>query len=177
MDKNCFSCSKQFLRNCEILESNKLYIKINEMDGIAGANEFKENFMCENYRSGNIEYPIQVSKINDKYINKGSYRKSEIGKFVKVRPCKKEYENKTYLGLYLGELSNSLLISYAPKTKELDISSGTNPAMFVFELNEIIYGNESFWGVIEREEDLKEISNSDIENLWYVKALKSIDKY
>ncbi|HBF3307016.1 TPA: hypothetical protein KOB88_001930 [Clostridioides difficile] len=177
MDKNCFSYSKQFLKNCEILERNKLYIKIHEMDGAVGANEFKENFMCENYRSMNIEYPIEVYKINNKYRNKGHYKESKIGKFVKVRPCKKEYENKTYLGLYLGELSNSLSISYAPKTKELDINSGMSPAIFVFELNEIIYGNESFWGVIEREEDLKEISDSDIENLWYVKALKSIDKH
>jgi len=51
-----------------------------------------------------------------------------------------------------------------------------NPAIFVFDLNEIIFGYESWWGVIESEKQLKEITNDVIDNVWYVKALKQIDE-
>jgi len=56
----------------------------------------------------------------------------------------------------------------------LNVSTTTNPAIFVFELNKIIYGMESFWAIIETKEDLKDITKDDIDNVWYVKLLKQL---
>jgi hypothetical protein len=89
-----------------------------------------------------------------------------------VRPCNEKYGNKTYLGIFLGEADIGLFISHYPDTKELSITRHYNPAIFVPELKEIIYGSGSWWGKINSEEELKEISDDDIDNVWYVKMLK-----
>ena len=44
------------------------------------------------------------------------------------------------------------------------------------EMGEVVYGCESWWAAIENEDDLKEISDLDINSIWYVKALKGIDR-
>lgn len=67
-------------------------------------------------------------------------------------------------------------ISHNPDTKELSVSFDNNPAIFVFDLNKIIYGCESFWGIIETETDLKQITDQDIDSIWYVKALRQLGK-
>ncbi len=51
-----------------------------------------------------------------------------------------------------------------------------NPAIFVFDLKKVIYGYESWWGEIKSEEDFRKITDLDINNLWYVKALKELLK-
>ena len=130
----------------------------------------------QNFEYLYIQYPIEVSKINtENFTNKShSYQNSEIGKFVKIAPCAEEYKGKTYLGLYLGELPIGPHITHNSDTKELCISTTKNPAIFVFDLNKIVYGMESFWEIIECEEQLKEITNEDIQNIWYMKALKGL---
>ena len=37
------------------------------------------------------------------------------------------------------------------------------------ELGKIIFGMESWWGRIKSEEELKDITDGDIENVWHVK--------
>ena len=117
-----------------------------------------------------IEYPIKVNKIN--------FRKPfslyEVGGFAKVRPCGEEYENKTYLGLLLGELPTDSYVTYNKESEELNVGIMSNPAIYVFDLNKIIYGYESWWSRIENENDLKNITDSDINNQWYVKALQQL---
>ena len=44
--------------------------------------------------------------------------------------------------------------------------------MYVFELNKIVFGAESWWRKLNSPEDLKAITDDDIENTWYVKLLK-----
>ena len=117
-----------------------------------------------------IEYPIKVNKIN--YCEPFSLYK--MGGFAKVRPCGEEYENKTYLGLFLGELPTSSHAIYNTKDKELNVIMLCNPAIYVFDLNKIIYGYESWWSRIESENDLKDITDIDINNQWYVKALQHL---
>jgi hypothetical protein len=117
-----------------------------------------------------IEYPIKVNKINyGEALNLHT-----AGGFVKVRPCGEEYENKTYLGLFLGDLPVSPYVSYDSKNEELDIKMMCNPAMYIFDLNKIIYGYESWWSRIENENDLNDITDADIKDLWYIKALKTL---
>ena len=52
----------------------------------------------------------------------------------------------------------------------------TNPAIYVFDLQRIIFGAESWWSIIENQEELKDITDDDINNQWYVKALKAMHK-
>ena len=125
---------------------------------------------CDKYKSRFIEYPITVSKINSNLLE---YWKDEnCGKLVKIRPCGKEYENNTYLGILLGDLPFMLYITHNPETLELSCSTTENSAIFVPELKKIIFGMESWWSEIKSEEELKEITDDDIENIWYVKMLK-----
>jgi hypothetical protein len=49
-----------------------------------------------------------------------------------------------------------------------------NPAMFVPELNRIVFGCESWWKVLNNKEDFSDITDADIENVWYVKALRVV---
>lgn len=174
---NCSSCRLSWFNRCETLKE-ELYK--NGYDGNNGAkknweiaHKVKENLMCDKYNSMYIEYPIEVSKINTN-ADKDGFRDSRVGKFAKIRPCGKEHEGKTYLGLYLGEQPVGHHISHSQETKELSVSFSTNPAIFVFDLNKIIYGMESWWGIIESEEDLKEITDGDIKNVWYMKALEKM---
>lgn len=128
---------------------------------------------CENctmYKSMFIEYPIQVTKIDQNPIDyQDCLYKSYIGKPVKVRLGK-----KTYLGVFIGELPTSAHISHNEQTGVLTVNHMTNPAMFVPELNRLVFGSESWWGVIESPEDFKEISDEDINNVWYVQMAKSM---
>lgn len=177
MSKSCSSCKFSWFNRCKTLkeELNKNGYSDSNISKKNWEIEFKikDNLVCDKYSSRYIEYPLEVSKIN-KNNNKGSYRDGQIGKFVMIRPCGEEYEGKTFLGLYLGELPIDSNISHNPDTKELNISFLNNPAIFVFDLNKIIYGMESWWGVISNELDFKQITDIDIENVWYVKALKQL---
>ena len=50
----------------------------------------------------------------------------------------------------------------------------TNPAMFVPELKKIIWGCGSWWSKIKSEGDLKQITDEDIKNTWYVKLVSQL---
>lgn len=174
--RNCNTCKLGMFVICDTLKNNEQYQKIKE-NNLFNIDEwkFKENFICDNYKSIYIEYPIEVSKIN-KTIDTVGIRDEEVGMFVRVRPCAQEYQDKTFLGLYLGELPVGIQISHNSETKELNVGFYNNPAIFVFDLKKIIYGYESWWEVIENEDELKTITDIDIENVWYVKALKTFSQ-
>lgn len=175
--RNCSSCKFGWLNRCETLKEELDKNGFNENNGMRMNWEVefkvKDSFICDKYKSMYIEYPIEVSKINTN-ADKDKHKDSRTGKFAKIRPCGEEYEGKTYLGLYLGEMPIGHIISHNPDTNELNVSFSTNPGIFVFDLNRIVYGMESWWGIIKNEDDLKEITESDINNIWYVKALKEL---
>lgn len=79
------------------------------------------------------------------------------------------------MGLYLGYLPTDNFVSYNREDKELDINLNVNPAIFVFKLNKIIYGYESWWSIIESENDFDEITDDDINNSWYIKMFKKLN--
>jgi hypothetical protein len=63
------------------------------------------------------------------------------------------------------------------KTHELTLNhTGTNPAMYVFSLKKVILGVSSWWQRIKKPEDLKQITEEDINSVWYVQALNNIIK-
>lgn len=128
---------------------------------------------CEKYKSRYIEYPIEVNKINSEM--REYWKDTDCGRLVKIRPCGAEYGEKTYLGILLGELPFMNCVSYQEKTKELDVFPSCNPAIFVPELKKIIFGMESWWGRIESADELKDITDEDISNVWYVRLMKEIN--
>lgn len=132
---------------------------------------------CDAFESKYIEYPLTIQGIEPPK-EKGliNYSDSGTGALVKIRPCKEEYGNKTYLGILLGEADIGLRVGYNKKTQKLAIVRQYNPAIWVPELKKVIYGYESWWGIIESEEELREITDEEINNVWYVKILKEIEK-
>lgn len=96
--------------------------------------------------------------------------RSTVGSFVSIRPVGDE---KTYLGIYVGDLATSFAYR-VEGNKFIMKRSNYNPAIFVPDLRKIVFGMESWWGEIQSEEQLRQITNEDIDNVWYVKALKQI---
>lgn len=129
---------------------------------------------CKEYRSRYIEYPIQVNEIQNNFSIREGLHKNYIGKLVKVRPCDDKYEGKTYLGIFLGDLPVGVIVSFQEGAGVLGLSAETNPAIFVPELKQIIYGCESWWGIIDDLNELKDITEEEIESVWYVRLLKEM---
>lgn len=136
----------------------------------------KENCeTCEKFKSRYIEYPLTIQGIENKKIDTKGIGHT-CGALCEVRPCGEEYQERTYLGIYLGDLPIGITSSYDEKTGILSNGTINNPAIFVPELKKIVYGMGSWWREIKDIEDFKEISKEEIENTWYVKLLKGMQK-
>lgn len=116
-----------------------------------------------------IDFPLEVNNVS---VRHGRTENVNVGKFVSIRPVE---DDKTYLGLYLGDFPIDYYYMLRKADKTLVVAPNNNPAIFVFDLNRIVYGVESWWGIIEKPEDLKVITDADIEDIWYVKALRALD--
>lgn len=132
---------------------------------------------CPHFKSRFIEYPISVTAIKVEEFDGRLLYKDDVGKLAKVRPCGEEYGDKTYLGIFLGDIPQSPHVSHNPETGALNIRAHCNPAIFVPKLNKIIFGCESWWSIVRDEKDLdKEITDELINNQWYVRLAKLMDK-
>ena len=122
-----------------------------------------------------IELRVDFSKIKKvgHPKNKALHTNDLTGRFVKVRPCDEKYGNKTYLGIMIGDVALSSSISIEDD-KIICSWEYHNPAIVIPEIGAVVYGAESWWGIIKCEDDLKDITNKDINNTWYVKALKTL---
>lgn len=130
---------------------------------------------CQKFRSKYIEYPITVNKVETEKIeyNKDSWH-CKMGQLVKVRPCGEEYGGKTYVGFYIGDLPLCTTGSYNQEEGIYHVGLLPNPAIFVPELRKIIFGCGSWWGAIKSPDEIKDITDDDISNVWYVKLAKAI---
>ncbi len=129
-----------------------------------------EQWMKDNRIGAEIEYPIEVASIESR--RAASRKDQEVGSWVSIRPVGDE---KTYLGVYLGDLTLDFLHNYNLKSKVLSIIPHGNPAIYVPDLKRVVWGCESWWGTVNSPEDLRKISDADIQNIWYVKALKELE--
>ncbi|GHT90503.1 hypothetical protein FACS1894137_19820 [Spirochaetia bacterium] len=125
---------------------------------------------------GKIKWLLAASDTKDVVYPENPHLKQGKVELVRIRPCGEKYGNKTYLGILIGDMACGT--SSVIKDSKIKISwTGYNPAIFVPDLNKIIFGFESWWSEIENPDDFKEISNGDIENTWYVKLLNSLEKH
>lgn len=157
--------------------------KLDGSEGLAGLfgdlgaaiKKHKEDFTF----GTDLKFPIEISGVKCKPNKPTSpaINGAAIGDLVSIRPCGKwNKESKTFVGLFLGDWPIENLYEFEKKTKILHIRSHGNPAIFVFDLKRIVFGCESWWGKIENEEQLKKITDEDINNIWYVKLLKEMQK-
>ena len=130
---------------------------------------------CKNFKSKYIEYPIQVDSLELKPFN-FDHMFHETGTLVAVRPCKKEYGDKTYLGILLGDLPYASHAGYLEEEKKLTISAMTNPCIFVPELKTLVWGMGSWWHEIQSPEELRDITDDTIQSQWYVQLLKEMSE-
>lgn len=124
-----------------------------------------------------MEYPMEVSKIKMPDFPVSTPLMGAIGDYVAIKPVGEECKKKTFLGILLGEFPVSTIVTYRPSTKEMTIFQRTNPAIFVPDLNKVVFGYESWWGKIKDKDHLREITDEDIQNIWYVKALKQLQAH
>lgn len=104
------------------------------------------------------------------------YSKKDIGKLVRIRPCDEKYDGKTFLGIFLGNMPIPMYVYYDEDEQLLSIRNTHNPAIFIPDINEVVFGFESWWSIVKSAEDVKDITDDDINNVWYVKMLNSLDK-
>lgn len=126
------------------------------------------DFRANTRHPGQIEFPIEVAAVETVA---GSASADPVGQWCSIRPVG---DPKSYLGIYLGDLTIEIDHYYHVKDKTLTISAHTNPAIFVLDLKRIVWGCESWWGFISTPDELRQISNADVENVWYVRALKEL---
>jgi len=117
-----------------------------------------------------FKFPMEVSKISIR----GNSSRREAGTLVRVRPLS---DQKTYLGIHLGDLYREVMLARGSKSKELMVTIRANPAIWVPDLEKVIWGDSSWWAKIETKEDAEKIITEEmIQNAWYVKALKRLEK-
>ena len=119
---------------------------------------------------GHCEPALMVENV---HLNVPAFEKTKQQQYVAVRPVDSE---KTYLGVMLGECPSMFFGSYNDETKTLSLIGRGNPMMFIPDLETSVFGYESWWTPIETKEDLRKITDADIQNVWYVKALKTISE-
>lgn len=121
-----------------------------------------------------VEFPLEISGVIFHKMTPGLELAKE-GDLVGVRPCGGDNpDNRTYVGIYLGDLPIKYIWEIHKETKKLHVHPTGNPGMFVPEMGRIVYGCESWWCKIKTPEQLKEITDKDIENVPYVKVLKAM---
>lgn len=137
--------------------------------------ELLEQMMEDTSETKAFEFPITVKDLEvDDDLPRGELATRNEGKLVKIRPCSEEDnpEDKTFLGIHLGQMQIGLHMCFSEETGILQLVPHLNPAIFVPSLGKIVWGMESWWGVIESEEELAEITDEDIQNVPYVKILR-----
>lgn len=126
--------------------------------------------------SRGIQYPITVKGVKfegDAFCDDPLV---EAGSLVKVRVANKNpKEQGTHLGIYLGRIALGKAAYWNEEAGVLKFLVGHyNPAMWVPALGRIVKGCESWWGPIKSEDELREITDEDINDIWYVKLLKGL---
>ena len=102
------------------------------------------------------------------------FDRCKVGTLVAVRPCADKYKDKTFLGMYIGSLPTHLQATERDGKILLTLTDYKNPCIYIPELDECVWGMGSWWGEIKDEEHLRQITDEDIQNVWYVRALKQM---
>ena len=123
-----------------------------------------------------ISWTLHLDKMKElKYGDRHPLDQRGCGDMVVIRPCDKKYKKKTYLGIYLGDMALSIHHTIKDNIVTSDFAMH-NPAIYVPDIKKVIFGCGSWWSRIKNKEDLKQITDKDIDNVWYVRTLKELGK-
>lgn len=140
----------------------------------------KENVLFSMGHGPKEAFPLEVSEIDFRVSFPLGGRplsdNAKVGDMVSVKPVSGEGKEETFLGMMVGFADYKPTAIYNKATKKITFAmTGGNPAMYVFKLKRVVYGFESFWKKIESDDQLRDITDKDIQNTWYVKALKAME--
>jgi hypothetical protein len=94
---------------------------------------------------------------------------------VSIRPCDKALGGKTYIGILLGDMPLGIGVAVHTQTNVAQVGpTHYNPAIWVPDLKRVVFGCESWWGLVDGLDDLRAITDKSIDNIWYVKAAKEL---
>ena len=124
---------------------------------------------CPRYKCRYIEYPLTIQGLDIKPPEPWGIFPS----LCKIRPAR---DGKTYLGIYIGNIPRYTTASYNEESGKLKISTACNPMIYVPELDRAVFGDESWWGFLDKAEDISDITNEHIRAQWYMKALEAMAK-
>lgn len=132
---------------------------------------------CERFVNRYIDFPLVVEDIEKSDPTFDKPLGNRHGDLVRVRPCGEEYGGKTYLGILVAEAPTGISVSYDDERRVLKVSTAlSNPLIVIPETHSLVWGYESWWETIKDPSDLGEITDEDIENVWYVKAIRELCK-
>ncbi len=96
------------------------------------------------------------------------------GDFVAVRPCGEGLGKKSFLGILIGDAPRGMSVGFDSAAMTCTLCAYHNPCILIPELNKLVYGDSCWWSRLKSPEDLKAITDTDIDNVWYVQALKAL---
>lgn len=117
---------------------------------------------------------IEIANIHETIEPSTILSRCKPGDIVVVRPCADKFDKKSFLGMYLCAAPTSFTAIQDGEKIILTMGKHTNPAIYIPEVDEIVWGYSSWWKRIESPDDMKDITDQDIENVWYVKAIRQI---
>ena len=117
---------------------------------------------------------VEIANAHETIRVSGIFGDDKPGMMVAIRPCDEECKGKTYLGMYLCDAPTGVIGCQVGNKIVLEMTDYNNPAIYVPELGRIVWGYGSWWEEIESEEKLRQITDADIQDIWYVRALKQL---
>jgi hypothetical protein len=122
-----------------------------------------------------LETPVKTIEIQENMVVPRIVAPYHSGEFVAIRPINKDKsEEKTYFGIMLGDMNIGFGHRLDGDTITVTGHIG-NPAIFVPKLAQIVYGAESFWKLIQSEEQLTAIEDDDLKR-WASQIAEQITK-
>lgn len=94
--------------------------------------------------------------------------------WVSVRPVDARFGGKTLLGVRVGHVALSVMVSVSSDGFLVVGASHLNPLIYMPDALESVLGCGSWWGRIASPEALRAISDVDIQGVWYVRALDDL---
>lgn len=123
-----------------------------------------------------IQFRLKLSELKEiAPPNNRAIRETSKPTLVAVRPCGEKYGNKTYLGFLIGDVALSSSVTITDDKIQCNWAH-FNPAIYIPEFGEVVYGCESWWSEIKKEEDFRQITDENIQNTWYVKLWNKMNE-
>lgn len=166
--KSCSTCKMQM--TCKDLEQQRsINAKTKELEDIV----LPMHFLCENYESVFIQFPISVQSIvsDCSYDTENVYQ--DIGRFCACCITEDGFGDELRLGIYIGLMPYSIISLYDRRNEEIKNRFYPSPCIYIPYFHKVFFGENLRWQFIEKEEDFNVIEDN---NEWLEIAKKDFQK-